>query len=399
MPRATLKDLAKACGISTMAASYAMRGRSEVSEQLRQIVQKKAEEIGYIPSSLGRKLRGAAPKKIGVVLSQPAHPVAMRNLIAFDAACRERGYQAEARYHYWHRDLERKIVTELLEEGVAGLLIMPASTETGALFAGLADQNLKAPFIGLSPLGDQVHHIKHYFGSIAPNAHATGHLVLEHLASLGHQRIAFVFQTVPSHASPLSEMAQGFLQASQEVEGVHLELFNLAPSSSPVQKRITNQEPCSMEDIIETDRLLARYFLDHMKDVSAVVASDDLSAVSLYNECLRRGIRVPEDLSLMSLGGSYICDLTAARMSHASVPMEEIAKNLLSRLLDGVDDGSRDYSYNLSIVNAETLSDLRAGGGRSVAPIPRKRLRLLCSHSESPLTSHFHSHRSHLSPL
>lgn len=355
-----------------MAASYAMRGSREVSPELRERVLAKAEELGYVPSSSARRLRGVEAKRIGIVLPAAGSPSHTRNLQAFDLACRQRGVEVEVHFHYWHEETERQVLTTLLDSGISGLILSPAGEGTVATLMALQKSGLSVPFVTFGMMSGPSDKLDHYHGNYAPDARELGQLCVEHFVNLGHKKLAFLFQGPLHPGKGLPAIARSFQYAVSQQKGVHLELFNLDDSSSPIRQKILGKKPCGLEDLIETDRLLAGYFLDHEYNATVAATSDDLSALALLNECQRRGIKVPEELSIFSLGGSYICQLGSLPLSHASVPINEIAGQVIDRLLENHPEDKNEQFYPLNIVEAGTLAN-RIGG----RPAPRHFSRLL----------------------
>ncbi len=357
--RVTLKTVAEACGVSMMAVSYALRGRGEVSGELRETILRTARELGYVPSRSARRLRGAGSPRIAIILPMAGSPAHMRNLQAFDLVCKEQGIEVDLHFHYWHEETERQILTRMFDEGVNGLILAPAGVGTSATLVKLQEQGLSAPFVTFGALANTPPGLTSYLGNYAPDVEALAKLCVDHLIELGHRKLAFLFQGPLYAERGLPAIARSFQRQVSQVPGAELELFHLDDSSSPLRQRILHQQPCRLEDLIETDEQMARYFLDHPYQATVAITSDDLSAVALLNECVRRKLPVPEALSIFSLGGSYICRLAALPLSHASVPMHEIARGIIDRLLAREPQaGESETFYRLSLVKAATLADL-----------------------------------------
>jgi len=377
-PRVTIDTIAKNCGVSKMAVSFALRGSDQISGTLRERILKKADELGYVPSRAARSLNGIATPRIGIVLPIPGVPAHARNLQAFDQACRERGIETVVRFHYWHAETERKILQSLFDDGITGLILSPAAQETCETLRHLQDAGLSAPFVSLGYLHDPEATLEKYLGNYSPDTQAVSTLCLEHLTKFGHRNIAFLFQGPQVPRGVSSQLAANFFAASKRIPDTRLELFYLDDSSSPIRQKILRGEPCELEDLIETDDQLAGHFLDHLSDTTVAIASDDLAALSLLNECHRRKIDVPNTLSIFSLGGSAICRMAALPLAHAAVDIKEVANHVVSKLLTGPTAKREEYSYRLSIVDAATLAN------RASASFPS---RAKSSEAISPLVS------------
>lgn len=382
--RVTIDTVAKSCGVSKMAVSFALRGSDQISSTLREKILKKADELGYVPSRAARSLNGKVTPRIGIVLPIPGVPVHARNLQAFDQVCRERGIETDVRFHYWHVETERKILQSLFDDGITGLILSPASQETRETLHHLQEAGLSAPFVTLGYLHDPQNDLEKYLGNYSPDTQSVSTLCLEHLADFGHRNVAFLFQGPQTPRGVSSQLAASFLAAAKHIPEVRLELFYLDDSSSPIRQKIMRGEPCELEDLIETDDQLARHFLDHPFAATVAIASDDLSALSLLNECHRRKIDVPNDLSIFSLGGSSICRMAALPLAHAAVAIKEVANHVVSKLMTGSVAKREEYNYRLSIVDAATLAN------RTAHPFPS---RAKSGEANSPLVSQQRSER------
>ena len=67
----TVKDVAKAAGVSQAAVSMALRGSKEISAKRIEQIQKIAQKLNYYPQAAGQLLRSKRKNQIGVVISAP----------------------------------------------------------------------------------------------------------------------------------------------------------------------------------------------------------------------------------------------------------------------------------------------------------------------------------------
>lgn len=355
--RVTIDTVAKSCGVSKMAVSFALRGSAQISVALRERILKKTDELGYVPSRAARSLNGQAAPRIGIVLPMAGSPVHARNLQAFDRICRDRGIETDVHFHYWHVETERKILESLFDDGVSGLILSPAGPETSGSLLRLQNAGLSAPFVTFGSLHGSHSALEKHLGNYAPDSRNMSEVCLGHLYDFGHRNVAVLFQGPQTPRGGASQLSNSFLAAARRFSGLRLELFYLDDSSSPIRKKILRGEPCELEDLIETDDQLAGYFLDHPFEATVAVTSDDLSALSLLNECHRRKIDVPNSLSIFSLGGSSICRMSSLPLAHAAMPIKEVASHVVEKLLAGADAKKEEYTYRFTMVDAATLAN------------------------------------------
>lgn len=355
-PRVTISTLAAACGVSKAAVSHALRGSGQVSAELGQTIREKAVELGYIPSRAARQLNGHHTPRVGIVLPLPGTPMESHILQALDEVCRGAGVETEIRYHYWHLETERRALRSLLDDGVTGLVLVPAHSETSAELCRLQEAGLSAPIVTVGALNSDGETLRAYLGNFAPDYRTIAPLCLRHVVEAGHRDVAVLFQGPYTIAGGAASLAQSFLSTAGSQSNLRIEMFYLDDSSSPIRRKILSGAPCTFEDVWETDNQLAVHFLDHPFEATVAVTSDDLTALSLFNECQRRSIKVPEELSIFSMGGSPVCRMFPLPVTHAKPDIKKLATRIMAKLLGDATPDHEEIAYPLSIVAGATLA-------------------------------------------
>lgn len=354
-PRITLSRIAEACGVSKAAVSYALRGSDQVSVKLTKAIQQKASDLGYIPSRTARLLNGHTSPRLGIVLSLPGVPMESQILQALEAVCRETGFEAVVRYHYWHAPTECNILRSLLDEGVTGLVMVPAHLGTTAELVRLQEAGLSAPIVTVGLLHHRGEELITYLGNFAPDYQSVAPLCLKHVAEAGHQNVAVLFQGPYTNSGGAASLAQSFLSTASHQGNLRIEMFYLDDTSSAIRQKILQGVPCALEDVWKTDNQLAEHFLNHPFEATVAITSDDLTALSLLRACHDRSIKVPQDLSIFSMGGSWACRMAPLSITHVEPNIEGIATRIISMFLDDTSSDHEEVAYPLSIVEGETL--------------------------------------------
>ena len=130
-------------------------------------------------------------------------------------------------------------------------------------------------------------------------------LAVEHLYGLGHRRIGM--SAGPVGNIPADRRVEGFLNAmdARNIDGA--EDFVLPHHFS-----------------VDGGRHAADALLD--LDVTAIVASSDEMALGAIRAITRRGLRVPEDVSVIGYNDSYILEFTDPPLTSVSQPVEHLAQ-------------------------------------------------------------------------
>ena len=301
--RPTMADIARHVGVSRPLVSIVMRGAEGASEATRQRVLQAAAELGYRPDSLARGLRSNRTRHLGVLfalrrpfeveLVEQMFPVVERlgYHLLLGATTRARGQEA--------------VIDELLRYRCEGLIVVGPELDGHRL----------------DPIAEEVPVVEIGRGvtrgpiDVVRNDDALGtRQAVDHLVGLGHRAIAFI----DGGANPGAEDRQAGYRAAMAGHGLTAEI-RVVPGG------YTEDEGAGAAQLLLADRL-----------PTAVIASNDLSAIGLLDCMLRAGVRVPEDLSVVGYDDSRFArlpgiDLTSVRQD---VPqMAELAvQGLIERL-------------------------------------------------------------------
>ena len=124
--RATLKKVADALGLSVNTVSRALAGKDAVKESTRQLIEKTAADMGYVPNSMARSLVLGKAMTIGLVITNPSNPFYSRLISAVEEQCRNHGYSLLLFATEENPDNERSAVQTLYRWGVDGAIVVPS---------------------------------------------------------------------------------------------------------------------------------------------------------------------------------------------------------------------------------------------------------------------------------
>ena len=311
---ATIADVARAAGVSIATVSRYLNGRSEaVSRPTGARIQAAVEHLAYVPNLAARSLKTGRSRPIGVLLANIAHPYWSVVLSGVEETCQRAGYSVIVASASDRADVEYPYLQMFLEQRVDGILFNPAHAEPELIASwsalGIPVVTLDRTLPGLP------------FGLVAvDNARGIG-LAVEHLVGLGHRSIGFV-SWHPRSLSNRRERLQGYVAA-------------LAAAG------------------IAFDPALVRFAEDGWSDgvdrAFDLLAGADpptaiLSATSMLNllrlaAIKRRGLRVPEDVSVVGYDDSPWDSLLDPPLTTVATSARQLglvaAKRLVSALAAG----------------------------------------------------------------
>ena len=311
----TVKDIAAAAGVSPGTVSNALNGRKGVSAQVRETVLRIAHQSGYlkdVPPPVSKVVRFVLFKRHGHVVSET--PFFASLIEGIERECRRNDLELRLT----HLNLEEPDHGELLEalrsEPAAGLLVLATEMREGdpKLFEGL-----EMPMVLL----DNRFHDNPCDAVLIDNVGAAWKAV-RLLISLGHQRIGHLSGSF--EIGNFKERGRGCREALSE-SGLFLkkqDVFALDPSVEGAYREMKKELEDRWSD------------LDGWNLPTAFFADNDIIAAGAMRAMQERGIRIPEDVSIVGFDDMPFCEVTTPRLTTVRVYKQEMGALAVRRLVD-----------------------------------------------------------------
>ncbi len=311
----TIKDIAKALGLSTSTVSRALRDSYEISPQTKQLVKDYAREINYRPNPIALSLKEKRSRSIGVMVCEIANSFFSQVIDGIESIAYNKGYNIIISQS--HESYEREVfdLQYLSSRSIDGLLIS-VSTETQD-FGHLKALHAKGfPIV----FYDRIVHDIATHKVIADNF--TGaYDIITHLIGNGYRRIANIANS--SYLSIAQDRTAGYQQAlADHAIGLDKNLVKYCTHGGMIYK--------------ELEQALDQLFKLKPRPDAIFAASDKLTT-----GCLRylqsKKIRVPEDIALAGFSNSELTELLNPSLTIIKQPafeMGQLAINLLLELIE-----------------------------------------------------------------
>ncbi|NBE79908.1 LacI family DNA-binding transcriptional regulator [Micromonospora rubida] len=315
--RATLAEIADVAGVSVPTVSKVLNGRPDVAPGTRRRVQSLLDERGYTARGAGRPAARAG--LIDLVLRDLGSPWAMQIIDGVEEFAYRAGFGVVvSAVHGRHRNRpDRRWTEQLAARRCDGVLLVLSDISAGQ--RGQLDE-LGIPVVIIDPAGQPEADIP----SVGATNWAGGRAATEHLLGLGHQRIAVICGPA---AVPCSRARVDGYRAAMDAAGRRIPAgyVRAGDFTSPSGYRETNA------------------LLDLTRPPTAIFACSDEMAWGAYEALYERGLRVPDDMSVVGFD-----DLDAARwavppLTTVRQPLTEMAgmaARMLLNLMDGEELGS-----------------------------------------------------------
>ncbi len=304
-PPSTLLDVARAAGVSASTVSRILNGTARVSEKKRLAVLSAIEKMNFVPNQMAQSLKSGHSMTIGIVVQDIASPFFDETLRGIDEGLKGTGYTSVIVSGHWDAAEEAERIQLLLARKVDGIILLSGriSDDTVIKFSQ------RRPIVST---GRDIH-TKTALGFKIDNEYGA-RLAVNHLIDLGHRRIAFV--SGPPNNNDACERLNGYTQALQQA-GIAID-----------DKLITEGDFHEACGVLAVDQLLS-----NRQQFTAIFAANDLSAYGVRLGLYRKGIRVPEDISLIGFDDLPGSAYTAPPLTTIHQPIYDIGRVAIHALL------------------------------------------------------------------
>ncbi|THV35588.1 LacI family DNA-binding transcriptional regulator [Glycomyces buryatensis] len=338
-PRPTLAAVAERAGVSKATASKVLNGRPGVSETTRQQVRQAISELEYVPTT---GPRAPIPGTIHVVFDTLNHMYPMHVLDGVISGGSELGVDivtstVASGGVIPDRSLGVDRIGEIAARGPAGLIVVTTQL-TGEEIALCEEVGLPLVVIDpVNPLDDRV-------TSIGSTNWAGGVQATRHLLELGHRRIAFAGG--PKESVPARERLHGYREA--------LETAGVTPDPN-----LAHLGQFTIEKGIE----IAEKLFDLDEPPTAVFAASDVIAMGVIKVAKARGLRVPEELSVVGFDDTYGATWTEPALTTVRQPLGQMGRVAARTVLD-LARGKVPDSHHVQLGTALVVRDSTAPPNR-----------------------------------
>jgi LacI family transcriptional regulator, galactose operon repressor len=302
----TIKDVARESGVNISTVSRALNNSYGVNDQTREHVAAVAARLNYRPNRVARGLVTGRSHSLGLVLSDIRNPFFAEVARGAEDAARAGNCDLVLCNSDLDADKQMHYVQSLLEKRIDGILMNSVSALSREQQAQLTASDV--PIVLLNRPASN-----HVFSTVCANNEAGGAMAARYLLDLGHRKIAHL--TGPKQHGNLSDRTRGFVRTLQAAKHtihpiVRYGKFNFAGGAD-----------------------LTRKLLDTHPDVTAIFAANDVMAFGVVQAALERGLRIPEDLSLIGFDNIEFSGIVHPPLTTIHQPKYEMGQAAVEILL------------------------------------------------------------------
>ena len=319
MKSVTLKDVAKAAGVSYATVSRALSGSPQIGNDTRERIIKLCDEMGYTTNYVARSMVMKKTDLIGLVVPSIDNQFMSELAYYAEMSARSHGYNIMLCNSGPDLKQEKTVVKLLLGRQVDGILIVPQSPQTYENIRAYTDQ---VPTVFLSEnLRDQP---QSYVA--ADNSRGT-YIGTKYLYDLGHRDILYFGRR---HSTTHQLRAEGYMKACRDL-GLQQHFFNSEfPRSS-----------------IENGYQMAKVLFEQPIDYTAIFASTDSNALGILKAADELHIDIPDHLSLIGFDNIPATRLPRIELTTIEQPKRDMAIQAVDMLRDKIEHGTQGYVHQI----------------------------------------------------
>lgn len=327
----TIKELAKACGVSEGTVDRAINNRSGIKESTKQRILDMAKQMDYRPNHLAKSLATGSTKTIGIVSVDLSNNFFALLVESIEATAREHGYFVNLALSHNDPDKEMEAIKYMAERRVDGIILFPLGK--GKEFSSFL-RKLNIPIVTI------YNRIECDFVHVDVDCRQIMRNVVSYLAEKGYQEMIYIdpyFEKMKSGGINVFSIEQrriGYL------EGLNEEMLG----EGQILENIDEEQ---IVDIARKNDGRRKVF----------ICRNDTPAIRLMTICRNNDIRVPEDVGIIGFDNIAILDNISPRITSVDCNIMTTghkATMSLIRMISGEKNIS-DCVVGYNIVEGETL--------------------------------------------
>lgn len=291
--RLDIRDVAKHARVSIATVSRTINLVPTVDKQLADRVWKSIEALNYFPNTQARSLVSGRSRLFGLLISEITNPFFPELIQGFEEIAVSNGYEiliGSTNYDLGRMDT---CIRRMLERNVEGVAVMTFGIEQ-PLLDELASREVPMVFVDAAPPVPLV-------GALLVDYHKGIREGVQHLAALGHRDFSFISGPLKQRSSQLRKEA--FLKSVDEV------------GLKPLPQWLIEGD-----HTLEGGKTAMEKLLSAPELPTAVMCSNDMTAIGALRVLARSGVKVPEEMSVIGFDDIHLAEfvyppLTTVRMS------------------------------------------------------------------------------------
>lgn len=303
---ATLKDVAKASGLTVGTVSRVLNNRGYISDKTREKVYQVMKELNYQPNEMARSLSKQKNNTIGVILPQIEHPYFAKVLSRLEREAAKQGYRIMLFVSRNKEEREEQCIEMCKSGRVAGVVLCSGSFETEKF------RGLDFPLITLERSMDEG------ASGVECDNYQGGTMATQHLIDKGCHKLMYI----------------GGMSAGEDIH-MPADFREVAFRDTCAKTKTENVVIVTekqMFDSMEYYEFVREKLIEH-PDVDGIFASSDVIGAYVLQACYDLNIEVPGRLKIVGFDDVNIAQFTSPGLTTIHQPVEQMAEQAISAIV------------------------------------------------------------------
>jgi LacI family transcriptional regulator len=308
-----IRDVARRAKVSTATVSRAINRVPTVDPELAERVWKVVHELGYYPNTQARALVSGKSRIFGLIVSEITNPFFPEVVQSFEDIAVSHDYEILLTSTVHDPKRMALAVRRMIERRVEGVAVLTFGMED-SLIEDLCDRKVPLVFVDVGPDVRGVSNIRINYQHGIREA-------VRHLVALNHSRIAFI--SGPLHLKSAMARKEAFENALQELGR------KVLPGLLVTGDHKTEGGMRAL-----TELMAAR------NPPTAVMCSNDMTAIGVMREAYELGIVIPRDLSVVGFDDIRLAEFTTPPLTTVQMPQKMLAEYAFTALINEIEGKS-----------------------------------------------------------
>jgi DNA-binding LacI/PurR family transcriptional regulator len=285
-------------------------------------VWKAIHDLNYVPNTQARALVSGRSRLIGVIISDITNPFFPELIQSFEDEAVEANYEILIGSTAHDTRRMQLCIDRMIQRNVEGVAVMTFGIEE-PLLGRLAAQDIPLVFIDVAPNGPGM-------SAISVDYSAGIREAVKHLVELGHTRISFIAGPAGLHSGESRKTA--FLDAARE--------FKIKVAKSDIY---------SGDHTLEGGISGMRAFRTRGELPTAILCSNDMTAIGVLHAAAEARLRVPEDISVVGFDDIHIARFTVPPLTTIRMSCQELAHSAFKALRSYLEEDGKHWDRQLTV--------------------------------------------------
>jgi LacI family transcriptional regulator len=342
-----IREIARRAKVSTATVSRAINRVPTVDPQLAKRVWKVVKELGYYPNTQARALVSGKSRIFGLIVSEITNPFFPEIVQSFEDIAVHNNYEILLSSTVHDPKRMEMAVRRMIERRVDGVAILTFGMEE-SLIEDLRYRKVPLVFVDVGPRAPGVSNIRINYQHGIRQA-------VQHLAALRHARIAFVMG--PPHLKSAQARRTAFEESMKEIG------LQVPPDFIVVGDHTMEGGMRALTELVALP-----------DPPTAVMCSNDMTAIGVLREAYEYGIETPRDLSVVGFDDIRLAQFIIPPLTTVQMSQVELAKLAFKALIHQTEEAGtqpEDHEYalptNLVLRRSTALASRSPGGPNQFA--------------------------------